>query len=286
VKPVAVLPSLFTLANAFCGVLAIAKGVDAVAILSHAPVPVPPDAKEQFHHLFTVACALIFLANVFDALDGRLARLTKMTSEFGAMLDSLADMITFGMAPAFLMKFLYEATLPIEEKLFRPKVVLLMGFLYVACAAVRLARFTAETEEDADAHDFFKGLPSPAAALFVVSGILFYIFLGDPDAPEWLAAHRAGFLTLLLASLPVVALLMVSRVRYVHVVNRFLRGRQPYTYVVQIVLVLLLLYLILHYALMLLCVAYIVGCPAISLAEKMLKRPLWPQPPRDKGEAP
>ena len=280
-KPVAVLPSLFTLANAFCGVLAIAKGADAISLLPDKPTV---DDLSNFHHFFTVACWLIFLANVFDALDGRLARLTKMTSEFGAMLDSLADLITFGMAPAFLLKYLYEATLRFEGKLFKPKVVLLMVFLYVACAAVRLARFTAETEEDADSHDFFKGLPSPAAAMTVVSGILFYIFLGEAEAPEWLAAHRGGFLTLLLGSLPVVALLMVSRVRYVHVVNRFLRGRQPYTYVVQIVLVLLVLYLILHYALLLLCVAYVVGCPAISLAEKILKKRLWPPLPPS-GEA-
>jgi CDP-diacylglycerol--serine O-phosphatidyltransferase len=182
------------------------------------------------------------------------------------------------------MKFLYEATLHLEEKPFKPKVVLLMCFLYVACAAVRLARFTAETEEDADSHDFFKGLPSPAAASFVASGLLFYIFLGEQDAPQWLADHRGAFLTLLLGSLPVVALLMVSRVRYVHVVNRFLRGRQPYTYVVQVVLVFLLLYLVLHYALVLLCMGYVIACPAVSALEKMLKRPLWPKPPKGPGD--
>jgi CDP-diacylglycerol--serine O-phosphatidyltransferase len=290
VKPVAVLPSLFTLANAFCGVLAIAKGADAISLLPDNP---RPSDLVPFHHFFTVAAWLVFLANVFDALDGRLARLTRMTSEFGAMLDSLADMITFGMAPAFLMKFLYEAQLRYASAVghvdypTRPKVILLMCFLYVACAAIRLARFTAETEEDADSHDFFKGLPSPAAAMTVVSGILFYIHLSESDAPEWLADHKSVFLTLLLASLPLIALLMVSRVRYVHLVNRFLRGRQPYTYVVAIVLAALLLYLVLHYALLLLCLAYVVGCPAISLAEKLLKRPLWPAPPpRTQGEAP
>lgn len=276
-RPVAVLPSLFTLANAFCGVLAIAKGADAILNLPDKPAWASDAAS--FHHYFTVGCWLIFLANVFDALDGRLARLTKMTSEFGAMLDSLADMITFGMAPALLLKFLYEGSQRFERLLFTPKVILLMVFLYVACAAVRLARFTAETEEDADSHDFFKGLPSPAAAMTVVSGILFYIYLGEPDAPEWLAAHRGGFLTLLLTSLPLIALLMVSRVRYVHLVNRFLRGRQPYTYVVAIVLVFLLIYLVLHYALLLLCLSYVVGCPLISALERMLKRPLWPKPP-------
>jgi CDP-diacylglycerol--serine O-phosphatidyltransferase len=285
-KPVAVLPSLCTLGNAFCGVLAIAKGADAIALLSNVPVErVTPELLEQFHHYFFVGCLLIFLANVFDALDGRLARMTQMTSEFGAMLDSLADMITFGTAPAFMLKYLYEATLKFEDKVIRPKVVLLMCFLYVACAALRLARFTAETEEDADSHDFFKGLPSPAAALTVASGILFYLFLGEPDAPAWLAQRRGAFLSILLGGLPVLALLMVSRVRYVHVINRFMRGRQPYTYVAPLVVVLLLLYLVLHYALILICLGYVVGCPLISGLERVFKRPLWPQPPsRPAGE--
>ncbi len=286
-KPVAVLPSLCTLGNAFCGVLAIAYGADAVAILSHAPVDAASPTKvgreilELFHLKFTWACWLIFLANVFDALDGRLARMTKMTSEFGAMLDSLADMITFGVAPAFLLKFLYEATLRLEDKIVRPKLVLLMCFLYVACAAIRLARFTAETEDDAESHDFFKGLPSPAAAMSVASGILFYNFLWDRDAPEWMAQYRGGFLTFLLGCMPALALLMVSRVRYVHVVNRFARGRQPYTYVVQIVLVALVLFLVKEYAIVLLSLGYAIGCPVIGLLEKLLKKEIWPRsPPR------
>jgi CDP-diacylglycerol--serine O-phosphatidyltransferase len=295
VKPVAVLPSLFTLCNAFCGVLAIAKGADAIMLMNQAPAPPPQELIDHFHKLFAYACGLIFLANVFDALDGRLARMTKMTSEFGAMLDSLADMITFGVAPAFMMKFLYEATLKFEGKEDKPKIVLLMCFLYVACAAIRLARFTAETEDDADSHDFFKGLPSPAAALAVASGILFYIYLcpvaaHEDDAPRWMADHRGGFLTFLLGCMPALALLMVSRVRYVHVVNRFFRGRKPYTYIVQIVLAALVLFLVKEYAIVLLSLGYAIGCPAISLLEKLLKRPLWPKiappPPQDPGDAP
>ncbi len=291
-KPVAVLPSLFTLGNAFCGVLAIAKGADAIMLLNQAPPT--PELPKEFLHLFAYACGLIFLANVFDALDGRLARMTKMTSEFGAMLDSLADMITFGCAPAFMMKFLYEATLKFDGKEDKPKVVLLMCFLYVACAAIRLARFTAETEDDADSHDFFKGLPSPGAALAVASGILFYVYLCEGDAPQWMHDHRAGFLTFLLGCMPALALLMVSRVRYVHVVNRFFRGRQPYTYIVQIILVALVLFLVKEYAIVLLSLGYAIGCPIVGLLEKLLKREIWPRSPppaasagaSEPGEAP
>ena len=275
-KPVAILPALCTLGNLFCGFLAIAKGADAITALWQAPVPPPPATVARFHSLFATSCWLIFLANVFDALDGRLARYTKATSSFGAMLDSVADMLTFGAAPALLLKFLFESERLLAEQTFKPKLVLLMCILYVCCAALRLARFTAETDEDADAHDFFKGLPSPAAAGFVASGILFFLFLGQPSAPAWLARHRGAFMNGLLGSLPLLALLMISHVKYVHVVNRYMRGRRPYAYIAQIVLLLLVLSLVTEYAIVLLCMGYVLICPVISLLERLLKRPLWP----------
>lgn len=280
-KPVAILPALCTLGNAFCGFLAIAKGADAISLLWRAPSPTPPETIEQFHHLFATGCWLIFLANIFDALDGRLARMTQATSEFGAMLDSLCDMLTFGAAPALLVKFLFEAErLIADQDPFKPKLVLLTSFLYVTCALLRLARFTAETEDDADAHDFFRGLPTPAAACFVAAGIMIYLHLGEPGVPSWLASRRSMFLAGLLVSLPVLALLMVSHIKYVHVVNRFMRGRHPYTYVGQIVLIILLLALIPEYAVAILCIGYVVACPLVSLLERLLKRPLWPGPQR------
>lgn len=284
-KPVATLPALCTLGNAFCGFLAIAKGADAISLLWRAPSPASAETLEQFHHLFATGCWLIFLANIFDALDGRLARMTKATSDFGAMLDSLCDMLTFGTAPALLVKFLFEAERTIaSQEAFRPKLVLLTCFLYCCCAAIRLARFTVETEDDADAHDFFKGLPSPAAAAFVASGILLYLHLGDPETPAWLQAKRGAFLWVLVGSLPAMALLMVSHVKYVHVVNRFMRGRHPHTYVGQIVLVILALALVPEWALALLCMGYVVGCPVVSLLERTMKRPLWPGGASKPGE--
>ena len=275
-KPVAILPALCTLGNAFCGFLAIAKGVDGITALWQAPVPPPPETLERFHDCFAWGCWLIFAANIFDALDGRLARMTKTTSPFGAMLDSLADMLTFGAAPALLIKFLFESERLLAEQTFKPKAVTLFCFLYVCCAALRLARFTVDTEDDPDSHDFFKGLPSPAAAGFVASGILFVLYLGRPEAPDWLAQRRGTVLTGMLGSLPVLALLMVSRVKYVHVVNRYMRGRLPQTYIVQIIVVALLLALVQEYALVLLCMGYVVACPLVGLLEKVFKRPIWP----------
>ncbi len=220
-KPVAILPALCTLGNAFCGFLAISYGADAISLLWRSETPGDPATLAEFHQLFASGCWLILLANVFDALDGRLARMTKATSEFGAMLDSLCDMLSFGVAPALMLKFLFEAERLIAgQDPFKPKLVLLTCFLYVSCAAMRLARFTAETEDDTDSHDFFKGLPSPAAAGFVAAGIMLFLQLGEPGATGWLAAHRGAFLSVLVATLPLLALLMVSRIRYVHVVNR------------------------------------------------------------------
>ena len=291
-RPVAIIPSLCTLGNLFCGFLAIAYGADAITELWHAKgtrgqLELTPATIAAFHGLFERGCWLIFAANIFDALDGRLARMTKTTSSFGGMLDSVADMLTFGAAPAFMLKFLFESERLMAEQAFKPKVVLLMCFLYACCAAMRLARFTAETDDDVESHDFFKGLPSPAAAGFVASGILFFLYLGEGDAPAWLAQRRGTFLTLMLGAMPVLALLMISHVKYVHVVNRFMRGRRPYTYVAQLVAVLLLLFLVKEYALVILCMGYVIVCPLISLAEKIFKKPLWPAgPAAPTGETP
>ena len=97
-KRIVLLPNLVTLANAFCGLLALAKAVDALT----APDPA------SFYLRMDTACMLVFLAMVFDALDGRIARLTRSTSEFGAQLDSFSDLLTFGITPAILAKVLIE----------------------------------------------------------------------------------------------------------------------------------------------------------------------------------
>ena len=133
-KLFAVLPTMLTLGNAVCGFGAItfaAKWSGGDPALS----------------LFIASC-LIYLAMVFDALDGSAARLTNQTSEFGAQLDSLCDAISFGAAPAFLMLQFSQS------RDFHPRFLWLIAALYVVCAVLRLARFNVETDED-DAHDCF-----------------------------------------------------------------------------------------------------------------------------------
>lgn len=102
---------------------------------------------------FEVAASAIFAAMVLDALDGRVARLTHTTSDFGAEYDSLSDVIAFGLAPALI---LYEWALFSMNRL-----GWLVAFIYVACTALRLARFNIRTVMD---KRYFQGLPSPAAA--------------------------------------------------------------------------------------------------------------------------
>lgn len=220
-KLFAVLPTMLTLGNAVCGFGAItfaAKWSGGAPELS----------------LFIASC-LIYLAMLFDALDGSAARLTKQTSEFGAQLDSLCDAISFGAAPAFLMLQFSQS------RDYLPRFLWLIAALYVVCAVLRLARFNVETDED-DAHDSFSGLPSPAAAGTVASFPLMVFWFRNLEDSELvrLSERLAHHLDLWTANiLPIVTLvvacLMVSRIRYAHLFNQLVRGRRSRQHLIQIV---------------------------------------------------
>ena len=164
----AVFPTLLTLGNAACGFGAITFAAK-----------VGPDPAGE-HDLY-LSAVLIFLAMLFDMLDGSVARWAKQTSEFGAQLDSLCDAVSFGVAPAFLMlrivHSMESSTDPSGLALgshFHPfftywsRLLWVIGALFALCAVLRLARFNVETDED-DSHNYFSGLPSPAAAATVAS---------------------------------------------------------------------------------------------------------------------
>ena len=140
-KGIHILPSLFTTGNVFCGFYAF------VAVLN-----------EDFYH----AAWAIAVGVIFDGLDGRIARLTKTTSAFGMQYDSLADIITFGMAPAFLS---YAWVLKPFGRL-----GWMAAFLFLLCTALRLARFNVTKPDTHGSH--FIGLPSPAAAVVVASIVI------------------------------------------------------------------------------------------------------------------
>jgi CDP-diacylglycerol--serine O-phosphatidyltransferase len=235
---VSVLPTLCTIANGLSGFAAIH-----FATLREAGLAEP-------WHLATAAC-LIFLAMVFDMLDGRLARMTRSTTDFGAQLDSLCDAISFGAAPAVLMLRTVQMALrgvQVDRIDFLPemfasfalpdRVLWAIGGIYVACAVLRLARFNVETEPDAESHKSFNGLPSPGAAAAVIALVLLIYHLSRTY--QGLLSHPATMISVVV-TLPLVtliaALLMVSQIEYPHIANQVHLSRKPFGTVVKVVVV-------------------------------------------------
>mgnify|MGYP002012145834 CR=1 FL=1 len=213
-KGLSLLPSMLTLSNMVCGFYAI---VHVGAVVWKGGEPVPSNS-------FMLAAAAILIAMIFDMLDGRVARMTNSTSDFGAQLDSLADAITFGVAPGVMVAMLHAMGRYGGAAPFWSKMAWVFGMAYACAAVIRLARFNVETEShDEEAHLYFKGLPSPAAAGVIATLILLHHHLG-----------QGPLATALLNAMPFVALvtgyLMVSRFKYVHFANKYLKGRKPAEY--------------------------------------------------------
>jgi CDP-diacylglycerol--serine O-phosphatidyltransferase len=238
VRSVYFLPSLATLGNAVCGFAAMY-----VAAFDDVNVGNDPWARALLANKFLAAAYLIILAMIFDALDGRLARFARHTTDFGGQLDSLADVVSFGAAPAFIALLLFKAegpTLPFAVS----RLIWAMGAIYFSCAAIRLARFNVSNEHGEQHHFSFLGLPSPGAAAAVIGAVLIQQDLRDlgagPDGYAWAAALSDAVLYLLPPVVLANGLMMVSNVRYPHVINRFLRGRRSIARLIGGLVVLLL----------------------------------------------
>lgn len=192
-----------------------------------------------------LSAAMIFVAMIFDMLDGRLARMTRTTSDFGAQLDSLCDVISFGVAPAVLI---LRSTISILRAQFDyvgvERIVWCIAGLYVLCAVLRLARFNVETDADESAHMDFRGLPSPAAAACLAAMVLLFTNLMEKNwawlTPEILLRGMSFTLPILAA---LTGLLMVARFRYPHLINQYIRGKKPFGYLVRLVLILMAMFL-------------------------------------------
>jgi CDP-diacylglycerol--serine O-phosphatidyltransferase len=182
-----VLPNLITLGSVFCG-------FNAIQI-----VATDNPTVDDFYR----AAVLLTFAMLFDMLDGRVARMTKTQSAFGLQLDSLADIVSFGLAPALLVY---------KWVLFRhPTLGLFCAFLFVACAAIRLARFnvlsSAETGAPLKPSKFIIGLPTPPA-----SGILISLLLANHAVGGALGDER--YTAAIFITTVALGLLMVSNVRF------------------------------------------------------------------------
>ena len=265
-----ILPTMFTLGNLLCGFAAIffaSRPLDTPMPLGWTPL--------------TIAAVFVFLGMLCDGLDGRIARLTRATSELGEQLDSMADMVTFGVAPAFIAVQLVGVNTPflaMSEKLDSvfDRIGMVVALTYVACAALRLARFNIEVGGSApEDHMSFKGLPSPGAAGTVCSLVLLHQhFLNHPpedvEPQMWwaLRASAVGMVAVMLLA----ALAMTSRLRYVHVLNRYVRGRAKIDTIAKVVMILLLLLIHPQGALAGAFVLYAVWAPSAWAIKRVRRR--------------
>ncbi|MGH7830023.1 MAG: CDP-diacylglycerol--serine O-phosphatidyltransferase [Candidatus Binatia bacterium] len=196
-KGVYLLPSLFTAGNLFCGFFSIIS---------------------TFNGHYLQAAFFIILAHLLDGLDGSVARLTKTNSQFGIEFDSLADLVSFGVAPAILVY--YWALVPWNTWGW------LAACLYVVCGALRLARFNVQIRTVEKTH--FVGLPIPAAAEMIAATVLLYYFLGGEGATN----KRI----ILLLVIYLLAGLMVSNFHYFSLKQLDLKKRHPFWLLVSAIL--------------------------------------------------
>jgi CDP-diacylglycerol--serine O-phosphatidyltransferase len=216
-KKVTILPAMLTLGNAALGFTAVATVVDAAySFSSNAPL---------YHEKLKIAIFCIFGAMVCDALDGAVARMVRGATEFGGYLDSLADIVSFGIAPALIVK----AIIKLDFQLFQginwdpwSKITWLVTGMFCLGAILRLARFNAENAPDAESHQYFEGLPTPPAAGLLISLALLYII----DS----SMKNVMFWTMIIAG-PFLGVMMVSRVRYIHLINKVLLGEHTFQYI-------------------------------------------------------
>jgi CDP-diacylglycerol--serine O-phosphatidyltransferase len=273
IDPVAVVPTLLTLANLVCG----------FAAIHFASKPVEISMFFQWSTL-TLAGSLIFLGMFFDAIDGSVARLTGSTSDLGKQLDSICDIVTFGVAPAYLMmrlvSFYYVGDTDSPQVFVGPdvdsiygKAVWAVAAFYLCCGALRLARFNAETDHDEGSpHRYFKGLPIPGAAGVVASFIVLHQhLLFTTAAGESVTVARVAALLFPIVTL-LCGLAMVSAVPYSHMVNRYLGGRRDFGALVRIVLPVIAAIWFLQATVAIVCTAYAFSGPTRLLVYKFRRR--------------
>ncbi|QJQ94267.1 MULTISPECIES: CDP-diacylglycerol--serine O-phosphatidyltransferase [Halomonadaceae] len=231
-RGVYLLPNLFTTSALFSGFFAIVAGINGD---------------------FTAAGIAVFIAMVLDGLDGRVARLTNTQSAFGAEYDSLADMVSFGAAPA-LVAFTW-----ILQDI--GKTGWVVAFLYVACAALRLARFNVQI--GSTDKKWFIGLPSPSAAALVAAFVwTFHTF--DADALVFKL-----FMTLVVAA---AGILMVSNIRYYSFKDVDLKGPVPFVVLLAIVLGFVVISIEPSLMLLILFGAYVASGPVLATMRVMKSR--------------
>ncbi|MDN3557114.1 CDP-diacylglycerol--serine O-phosphatidyltransferase [Halomonas maura] len=232
-KGIYLLPNLFTTSALFSGFFAVVAAINGD---------------------FTAASIAIFIAMVLDGLDGRVARLTNTQSAFGAEYDSLSDMLSFGVAPG-----LVAFTWILQDV---GKTGWVVAFLYVACAALRLARFNVQL--GSVDKKWFIGLPSPSAAAVVAASVwTFHSF----------DAEAFGFKLLMLFVVGAAGILMVSNIRYYSFKDVDLKGPVPFVMLLAIVLGFVVISIEPSVMLLLLFGTYVASGPVLAALRKLRKTP-------------
>jgi len=259
------LPSLFTIGNMLLGFYAIVLGL-----------------RDKD---FRTAALLVFIAAILDTLDGRIARMTGTESEFGKEYDSLADVVTFGAAPA-LLTYLWGLR-PFDRDAW------LIPLFYMVCAATRLARFNVQTKV-VDSR-YFVGLPVPAAAGTICS-ILFFApdsQLRDRDLPAWMQgridtlALQVWMQVLVAMALLLIGVLMVSTFRYYSFKKFDLRKRWSFRALIPIAAIILVVYYIPYAFFLALAVTYTLSGPLSWLLSRLRGgRTENPEPPEETAPPP
>ncbi len=200
-KTLPVAPTIFTGGNLACGFAAI-------MCASH--------ASQDNMQMFFYGGVLIFIAMLCDMFDGKVARMTKTDGPFGAELDSLADMVSFGVAPATLVHRIVLDEPGVWES--DERLIMIISIFYAVFTAIRLARYNVEhhDNEAGEATNFFNGLPSPGAASVLCSWIILY------GAGELNPIYSELFKTSLMGMTALCAVLMVSNIQFPHLGNTLL----------------------------------------------------------------
>lgn len=239
-KGVYILPNLFTAGSLFCGFFSLVRTL-----------------QEDFY----AAAILILVAGFLDGIDGKIARYTNTSTRFGLEFDSLADVISFGVAPGILV---YAWALEPFGRL-----GWLAAFLYVVCGAMRLGRFNIQVTNVESR--YFSGLPIPAAAGLIATVILVYYNLGDTGISKHLPILIITY---------ILAFLMVSTIKYYSFKDLELIRRKPFHWLVIAILVIIVVAYEPEYTLCTLFAVYALSGPCVSFIlfrRRRLSKPLLPE---------
>ncbi len=288
-RSMAFAPTIMTLANLLCGFAAIHFALRSMYDFG---AGVPEAEFTTLHRsivertlppFLSVGAGLVVLGMVFDLFDGLIARVTRSTTDFGGQLDSLADVITFGVAPATLMVVFLTRELrsdsilpsPISEH-FVGRAAWVAAAMYVCFTAVRLARYNVEHARADFDYRSFRGLPSPGAACVIVALIL------SQDQMPRVMASLIVYLMPLVAS--AIAVLMVSRIPYRRFHRAYFLGRKPFAHVMTFVVLIAFFFLLKAAALLLIVIWYAASGPLFYAAKSIRERFVPPAPATAEAE--